>query len=121
MFDFFKEIYLEAKGVDVKALNDEKKREREEKKKNKLIFSTSTKIIIYVFGILYLFVAGVSIVLLKESGSLDLYNVIRFIFISLCDIAALICLAVGKKKTEIAALILIVLFMITQYFSMFLV
>ena len=120
MFDFFKEVYLEAKGVDVEALKAEKKKIKEEQKKNKFIFSRSSKIIIYVFGLVYLLIAGLNIFLMKDFGGANVYYIMRFLFLSICDIAVLVCLAIGKKQTEVAALILVVVFIITQYLGVFL-
>lgn len=124
MFDFFRDIVLEAQGIDSSAAAKERsERQKEEKmlrKKQRIIFSKGAKILIFIFGILYLIVAGFGIVAMKQSMALNVYQLIRSITLISCDIAALICLIVNKKKAEVAALILIIVFLIAQYFTMLL-
>ena len=117
MFDFFRDIALEMSGIDSKAAKEEREEKREEKRKQRFIFSRSAKVITFVFGILYLIVAGLNIAMMKQSGTMEFVSIIRFSLLTICDIAAMVCLAIGKKKTEIAALILIFVFLIGQYFT----
>lgn len=98
-------------------LIEKRKSKSEAKRKGRFIFSRGAKVITFILGILYLVIAGFNIMLMKKTGSLDAYQIFRFIFLVACDIASLVCIAVSKKKTEIAALILIVVFVIAQYFT----
>lgn len=117
MFDFFRDIYFELNGIDSVEAEKIRKEKIEKKREKKNIFSRSMKVVIFILGILYLVMAGFNIITMKENNGLNAYLVIRFVFLILCDVAGLICLALGKKKSEIAALILIVIFMLTQYFT----
>lgn len=120
MFDFFRDIYLELNGVDSDAAEKERQAKKEQKRKERFIFSGSAKVVAFILGILYLLLAGSSLSLLIESGSLDVFKIIRYVFLILCDIAALVCLAIKKKKTELAALIVMIIFILVQYFTMIL-
>lgn len=117
MFDFFRDMYFEYRGVDSNAAKEERENKLKEKKKDKFIFSKSSKVIVFVLGILYLIIAWFNVATMKEIGALNAYKVIRLLFLTSCDIASLVCLAISKKKTEIAALILILVFVLTQYFT----
>lgn len=119
MFEFFKDMYLELKGIDSAAAAEERRRQEAEKQKRRFIFSGSAKVLTFVVGILYLLIAGILIALMVETGSLSIDKIVCNAFLILCDLATLICLAVGKKKTEIAALILIGVFMLMMYISVF--
>lgn len=117
MFDFFRDMILEASGIDSKAAAEERKERKEAAKKERFIFSKGAKVIVYVMGAIYLAVAWIGMAAMIQAGTMDAFRIIRFIFLVGCDIASIICLAIGKKKTEIAALILIILFVVSQYFS----
>ena len=119
MFEFFKDMYLELKGIDSEAAAEERRRKEDEKRKNRFIFSGSAKAVTFVVGILYLVIAGILIALMVETGALNIAKLICYVFLILCDLSALICLAVGNKKTEIAAVILIGIFILMMYFSVF--
>lgn len=94
---------------------------RRRRRKETFLFSWGAKVMVFALGILYLLVAGFGVLTMKEAGALSAYRIIRFVLLAGCDIASLVCLAIGKKKTEIAALILIVLFGVAQYFTTLLV
>lgn len=126
MFDFFKDVYLEVSGVDSTAAEAERSEKRtlkdqEKEGKKKIIFSRGTKLLVFVVGIFYLLVTGAGIIAMKEIGELDVVGIIQSILLSVCDIACLVCLAIGTKKTEIAAIILMVVFLFAQYFTVLLV
>lgn len=120
MFDFFRDIALEVGGIDSKAAKEERREKAENKRKERFIFSKTAKVVAFAFGVFYLLIAGLNVSMMKQTGNVDLVGIVRFSVLTICDIAAMICLAIGKKKTEIAALILIVLFIIGQYFSVIL-
>lgn len=114
MFDFFRDIALEISGIDSQEIEQKRRDKKELKKKNKYIFSNSTKGIIYFFGILYFFTGSTSIAL--SSGSSQMwFAVIKFVFLSVIDVAALVCLSMKKKKMEKIALVLIAIFVIVMY------
>lgn len=111
MFDFFQDIILEASGID----SDKVRKEREEKKcKDRFIFSGSAKRIVFFLGILYLVVGGFQMSVLKGQENI-LFPVLKFIFLSALDIAALVCLLLRKKKAEVVALVLAIIFFVVMY------
>lgn len=117
MFDFFRDIILEASGIDPVAAAEVRSERKKAKKMERYIFSRGAKIIVFVFGVLYLVITWFSMKVMKDSGTLSALYLIRYIFLIACDIASLVCLAIGKKKAEVAALVLIVVFVVTQYFT----
>ena len=118
MFDFFNDIKLELDGrIDKEAVEKEKRDKRQQKYENKFIFSVRTKIIIFIVGILYLIMTGGILYFGISSKTLKLYTLVRYIFLYLIDIAGLICLAIKNKKTQIAALVLMLMFILLQYFT----
>lgn len=118
MLDFFRDIALEIGGIDSKSAKEQREEKRENKKKNRFIFSKSAKVFCFFFGIVYLFIAGLNIVQMKQTGSADLLEILRLVVLTALDIGTMVCLAIGKKKAEIVALILVVLFLVVQYYSM---
>lgn len=117
MFDFFRDIALELSGVDSKGAEQQRKDKLDEKRKDRFIFSKGAKVLVYIFGVLYLVAGATTISLAKTSGALNALMILRFIALTLLDVSSVVCLAIGKKKTEIVALILIVLFVLIQYFT----
>lgn len=117
MFSLIRDLYLELSGVDSVAAEEERLLKREEKKKKRFIFSGGAKTIIFIFGALYFLVSVLSLVAMIEAGALSFGKVLRPILLSGIDVACLVCLAIGTKKTEIAALILAAVFAIALYFS----
>ena len=117
MFDFFEDVYLELKGDDSTAVEREEKAEREKKREEKFIFSRNAKIIIFILGILYLIMAGFNVTTLKETGGLNIFKILRFILLILLDVCGLVCLIIKDKRAEISALIFIIIFVLTQYFT----
>lgn len=118
MFDFFKDVYYEIKGIDSSIVREEQKKKQLEAKKDRFIFSKSAKVLVFIFGILYLVMSMINIAVMIESGEPSAIHIVRVVLLSLCDIACLICLAINEKKTEIAALILMFVFVIAQYFTL---
>lgn len=114
MFDFFRDVVLEARGIDSVAAERERKERTKQRKKDRFIFSRSAKGIVLFFGILYLLIGGFQMSILKGQENI-LFPVLKFIFLSVLDIAALICLALHKKKTEVVALVLVIIFIVVMY------
>lgn len=117
MFEFFRDMALEFSGIDSKAADEERKEKKEMKKKDRYIFSTGMKVLVWVVGVLYLVVVAMSIYFMKQAGAIDILNILRYIVMVSIDVAAMICLAIGNKKTEIAAVILIPVFILLLYFG----
>ena len=114
MFDFFRDMALEARGLDSEAAEKERKEKREQKRKDRFVFSGSAKGIVFFFGILYFVVGGFQMSVIKGQENI-LFPVLKFLFLSAVDIAALVCLLLRKKKAEIAALVLVIIFFVVMY------
>lgn len=112
MFDFFKDIYYETHGLDINEIKKEKNSKRLEKKQEKILLSHSQKRVIYVIEIAYLLQTFLITITTGIKNPITL--IIHIILIAL-DISTCICLAIRKKQTEIAALILLVIFLVFLY------
>jgi hypothetical protein len=111
MLDFFQDIVLEVRGIDSEK---ERKEKKGKKCKDRFIFSESAKRIVFFFGILYFFVGGFQMSVLKGQKNI-VFPVMKIIFLSALDIAALVCLLLRKKKAEVAALIFVIIFFVVMY------
>jgi|GEM_PF-6854192 len=119
MFDFFRDIKNEMSGIDVEVAAEERKEKIEKKKQSYFIFSTKMKIIIFTMAVIYLIFSGINIaVVLKLNG--EFYLLIKYIFLAALAIGICICLIIKKKNSEIMAIIGIFLFIVLNYFSLFL-
>ena len=119
MFDFFKDVYLEAKGIDSDAIKKERLQIKNKTKEKKYIFSSKTKVLIIILGIVYFFISTASLSILKFQKDMIMLS-IKFLILSIMDLAIITCLMIPKKKAEIIALIIIIVFVIITYFSIIL-
>lgn len=111
MLDFFRDIALEIVGIDSEKVRQDSRNKKENRKK--YIFSNGAKTTIYLMGITYLITGGLSVWSVRGKGQIP--DMVKFVFLFVIDIAALICLSVKNKKAEIISLILIVIFIIIMY------
>jgi len=118
MFDFFRDILLESQGIDSDKAQREKQGKREQKKLARFIFSRSAKTFIYIVGGFYIALAVFNIVSLW--GTESKLSIVKYVFLSLVDLSILVSLAINKKRSEIYALIVIVVFLILLYVSIYL-
>ena len=116
MFDFFRDMVLEARGIDSEAAAEQRKGKKEPEHRERFIFSRSTKGIIFILGILYLVMGGMQIVVMKGQDGIALF-MLQFVLLSILDISALVCLLLRNKKAEIAALILVIVFVVMKYLT----
>lgn len=112
MFDFFRDMYLEAGGIDSKKVDLERKLKSQEKRRSYLIFSMKMKFLIAVMGVLYL---AIQIAIFKETLSEGILSVVVTIILSCVDISCLILLFLKGKKFEITAAVLMLVFVFGQY------
>lgn len=82
--------------------------------KRRLVMKKKTKVIIYVLGIVYLAMAALQIFAVQGQGIIS-ELLIKNSFLSVVDIAALVCLAMRKRTLDIVALCLVLIFMVTMY------
>lgn len=107
MFEFFKYVGDEMRGVD----HAEKVKKEQEARRDdrKVILSKGVRTAIYIFGLLYLVIALLSVSLLKKNhAGLDSY--FMYPILSAVDLTVLIGVTLRTKKSEIAAIIGIIVF-----------
>lgn len=116
MFDFFRDIAIDLAGGNSEEVARKRKEKREEEKANRIFLSRSTKRIIYAFGILYIVMGGISLFASASlTGNLQIVPFLKFAILSLIDVAAMVCLTMKTKKTEIASIVLAVAFVAAMY------
>ena len=109
MFDFFKDIYLETHGID----SSRAMKENEEKKEKKFLFSRKTKAIIIIMAVIFILMQIFQIMALIEKGGIELLA--ATIFLCMMAMAIVILLFIRNKKTEIAAAVLVGVFIVLDY------
>lgn len=116
MFDFFRDMAIDLAGGNSEEVARKRKEKREEEKANRIFLSRSIKRIIYAFGILYIVMGGISLFASASlTGNLQIVPFLKFAILSLIDVAAMVCLTMKTKKTEIAAIVLAVAFVAAMY------
>lgn len=116
MLDFIKDIVLEAQGIDTEKVHKEKIKKEEEKRSKYYLLSNRTKIIIFIFGIIYLSMEMMNIIISWEKNGMIFIRA-KGIILSFIDIAVLVLLTQKNKKAEILAIILSVIFITSMYVS----
>lgn len=116
MFEFFRDVAIDLMGGDGEEKARKRREKREQEKANRIYLSKSTKRIVYIFGILYLLMGGISLFASASlTGKMQIVPTVKFAILSLLDISAMVCLTMRAKKTEIAAIILAVVFVAAMY------
>ena len=116
MLDFLRDVILEVKGINSERWHKEKLEKDISKKENIYILSKKTKIIIFVFGIIYLLAEVINIVVFCENNGMINIRA-KGIILSLIDIIVLVCLVQKNKTAEVIATILSIIFIILMYTS----
>lgn len=116
MFDFFRDIILESRGIDSKKAEIERLEKKKEKDKDKIIFSSGLRVTIYVVGIMFAITTIVTLPTLLVVKSYLLFA--RAIIQILLDFAIMVLVKIHTKKSEIIALGLIAIFFVLQYSTM---
>lgn len=116
MLDFLRDVILEVKGINSEKWHKEKLKKDISKKENIYLLSKKTKIIIFVFGIIYLLAEVINIVVFWENNGMINIRA-KGIILSIIDIIVLVCLLLKNKTAEIIAIILSIIFIILMYTS----
>jgi len=116
MLDFLRDVILEVKGINSERWHKEKLEKDISKKENIYILSKKTKIIIFVFGIIYLLAEVINIVVFCENNGMINIRA-KGIILSIIDIIVLVCLIQKNKTAEVIATILSIIFIILMYTS----
>jgi len=101
MFEFFQEAYLESKGVDMVSAQKQRKEKYRLSRLSYFLFSPKTKILVYVFGALYVAFAvyGMYGALHGDSDTAAL-RVLRYALLIAVDLFVCVCLAVSKYQMD---------------------
>lgn len=116
MFDIFRDIALELQGIDSEKAELEREKKRLEKrnrdKEEKVILPIWTKKFVSVIAIVYLLscMGTLPIMFNTNIALLAIRSVVQIVV----AIAILILINIKNKKTEIASIVLIVIFFILQ-------
>ena len=116
MLDFLRDVILELKGINSEKWHKEKLEKDISKKENIYLLSKKTKIIIFVFGIIYLLAEVINIVVFWENNGMINIRA-KGIILSIIDIIVLVCLLLKNKTAEIIAIIFSIIFIILMYTS----
>ena len=115
MFDFIKYVRDEINGIDTVVAEREMREKRLMEKQNRFIFTKRSKIIVALFGVLYLLVAIMGIYFIKTNNSPFMLLVKYFILVTI-DIVVLVSLCINNnKKAEIIALTGSILFVVLNF------
>lgn len=122
MFDFFRDTFLELSGIDsdLAKLERAKKEQakKEKKEKDKIIIPSWVKKFIMAFSAIYLVSCLGTFQIILNSGIVTM--IVRYVVQIVSACAIFILMLFKSKKTEIAGIVLIVLFFILQYSGLFL-
>ena len=116
MLDFLRDVILEVRGINSEKWHKEKLEKDISKKENIYLLSKKTKIIIFVFGIIYLLAEVINIVVFWENNGMINIRA-KGIILSIIDIIVLVCLLLKNKTAEIIAIIFSIIFIILMYTS----
>ena len=112
MFDFFRDLYLETHGIDSEKAETERKLKAQRKRREYIIFSGRTKAVIIIMAIALIVIQTVQAAAILERGIVFL---LTDIFLCLLALTAVILLLIRKRKTEIAAAVVIGVFAVCEY------
>ena len=116
MFDWFREVAEELSGIDSAAARRERVEKQDKRKQEYYIFSRGMKVMVIVLGLLYVFMAGATIAVLKNvTGSL--IHILRYSLMAMVALFIVFSLVFGKKRGEIFALVGIAVFVVALFFS----
>jgi len=118
MFDFFKDIIQEAGGIDTIKAKNQREEQKEIEKLSRYIFSSKSKLIILILGVLYIMFAALTIAV-SWNASNCIIPIAKCLTLSTFDIIACVALLKGTKKGEIVALISGLIFIVLLYASVY--
>lgn len=107
MLDFFKDMYLEASGLDMEQVMKERKEKLEIEKAETIILKPKSKRYLIVAGMIFITIHIGGIII--SSASRDLGGIIKSVIMITLAVAAMICSMIKNKISEILCVILCVL------------
>lgn len=109
MFGFYKDLLLKMNGIEPRGLLQQEKTEKE-----KGVFSTKTKVIVWVMGILYLIVAavGIYVTIVHEK---EYIRLIKYVLLTLLDVVSLVFVLSKNKNRQYIAVGTIIAFIALNF------
>ena len=107
MLDFFKDLYLEASGLDMEQMRKERKEKIEIEKEETIILKPKSKKNLIEVGMIFIVIHILGIVV--SVASQDSSGIIKSAVMISLAIVAMICLMIRNKVAEIVSIILCVL------------
>jgi len=114
MLDFFRDAFLEHKGIDAAEAHKQRVEKREQAKLARFIFSKKSKVIIFAIVALFLPLATTQIV---NNFGTDPITVLAHSVLLLIATTVCVCLLTGRKQGEVIALVGSVLFIVIAYIN----
>lgn len=100
MFDFFKDVIDESHGIDIEQRDRLRKAQKRDEKAERLFLPKGAKSMMYFFGILYV-VLAVLIVVVNMKSHVGFSENAKQIILSILSIASMVLISIKKKQTEI--------------------
>lgn len=107
MFDFFKELYLEASGIDMEQIEKESREKLEKEKNNTIILKPKSKKYLLFMGLIFVVIHIFGIVLAVAAH--DAASVVKSSIMIGLAVSAMICIPVKSRICEIIGIALCVL------------
>lgn len=112
MLDFFRDLYLETHGIDSQKAEKERKAKQEEKRKTYHLFTGKTRVLLICMAVLFIVIQTFNFPRIVGRG---IFFVLTSIFLCVIAIAAIVLLLINRKKTQIAAAVLVGIFAVLEY------
>lgn len=113
MFDFMKDLYLEACGLDMEQVHKERKEKIEKEKAETVLVSKNTKKNIMYIGIVFILIHLMSLVIAFATN--DFTSMIKSVIMIFISLITLICFLIKSKSTELFGILLSVIIVILSF------
>ena len=113
MFDFMKDLYLEACGLDLEQVKKERKEKLEIEKAETVIISKKTKKSIIYIGIVFLLIHLMSLALAFAAN--DLTSIIKSAIMIFLTLITIICFLIKSKSAEFLGILFSVIIVILSF------
>ena len=113
MFDFMKDLYLEACGLDLEQVKKERKEKLEIEKAETAIISKKTKKSIMYMGVVFLLIHFLSLALAITAN--DLTSIIKSAIMIFLALITMICFLIKSKSAELLGILVSVIIVILSF------
>lgn len=113
MFDFFKDMYLAASGLDMEKVREERKEKIELEKNEKIILSKQTKKYMVVFGVVFILIHVLSACAAFMMN--DIIALVKSVIMVILALLSIICFLQKTKKAEIGGIVFLILIVLLTF------